>query len=346
MGFERGVERYYRLGQRHADLARRSRESQATRVPLIFVPSCFGVRLRDDHDRLIWGSTFRLFCGTSFSQLGSLRADGVIDSFPVLPGSLRYDINGGLLRYLVAVGGYTLDEDLFVLSYDWRQNLTAAATDLARLVRRIRGASSTKVDILTVSTGGMVVRHFLASAGQNLEDAEAEPGLGNLLVRRVVYVGAAQRGIFSSFAHSQRGLSFFTGGRHWSWDEVQRLPITFDLLPHPDESIFVDPQGVSLPYSHFDPEIWHQLGLRGRPRADLPEILAAAARRHRLLDRVSSHPSAVVIGARNKPTPSRAIVSNSKVLSAGDTHLGLACATEPGDGFVPARSMAQVGGLD
>src|SRR5688572_13162636 len=77
----RGVERLRRRGVVHAELARRAR----VEVPLVVVPPAFGVRLRDERGRIVWGATRRLFAGRSFTEVPSARPAGLLDGFRLLP---------------------------------------------------------------------------------------------------------------------------------------------------------------------------------------------------------------------------------------------------------------------
>jgi len=342
----RVVERLRCTGIRHRELRRRGRAARAgdRRAPLVIVPSCFGVRLVDARRRGVWGDTTRLFAGATFNDVAELHPDGILDGFPLIPGLYRQDVLGGLLRYLVDVGGYVLGEDLFALTYDWRRDMASSAAALDDLIRRLRGAGDQRVDLLAISSGGVVARAYLAGVHR-------DGGLGDDTVQRVLYLGAPQRGTFSAFTYSQEGFSFLARGKLFAAAPLRRRsPGLFDLLPHPSERIFVDRDGRSLDLDHLDPAVWRQLRLAGAEETDLADRLARVRRLHAALDVAAArHPPSVVIAGRHRPTAARAVVDGGKVVlpcpeCAGDARC-YPYAFEAGDGAVPAATMAAAPGL-
>jgi hypothetical protein len=336
----------------HRELRRRARDR--TRAPLIVVPSVFGSRLVDPRGRAIWGGTSRLFVGTSFAEAPDARADGVVDGFTLVPGVYRHDVFGGLLRYLAAVYGARPGEDLFVLSYDWRESIGRAAGALAALVAQVRGAGDDPVDLVGISSGGNVVRAFLAGAWSDDPDAAlADPvlGAGVAAVRRVVYLGTPHRGSISAIDYTQGGIGFFTGSKHFP-----ALPLhtgvtsIFDMMPAPGDRIFVDGDGASLALDHLDPATWRDLRLVGHDR---PGLAADLARSRRLHDAVAAaadrHPPAIAIAGRHKPTAIRAVVDGRKVAFpcplCGDDRSRYPFAFGRGDGVVPEATLAAAPGL-
>jgi pimeloyl-ACP methyl ester carboxylesterase len=247
----------------------------------------------------------------------------------------EYDIFGGLVRFLDHIGGWSAGEDLHVLTYDWRRGVLAAAEELDRLVDRVRGASDDPVDVVCVSTGGLVVRAWLAAASAR--------------VRRVVYVGTPQRGSYMALDCLATGLKMAPGGRNFPPLEVARVQTVWDALPHPDEKVFIDEDGRALDIDHYDPAAWRRLGLDPGV-ADLDDRLARARAAHAALDAgAARHPEAFVIGGRHLPTPSRLVVRAGRARMTpctpqpDDPWVGLTY--EPGDATLVARSLCAVPGL-
>jgi len=300
------------------------------RRPLIVVPSILGTQITVG-DRVLWGSVRRLYFGPPVTAPSAV-ASGLLDGFTVVPGLYRYDVFGGLLRFLERVGGYQRERDLFVLPYDWRQSVTDAAERLADLVARVPGG---RVDLIAISTGGLVVRHYLA-------DAAARAG-------RVIYVGTPQRGSFQAVSTLHEGVQMVPLGRRFSPSELAACKTCWDALPHPDDPLFIDEAGDPLEVSLYDPATWHRVKL-GVPPAEIGAHLERAQALHRRLDAAVPHTDSVVIGARHLPTLSRMpIIRGRAVLPACTPKRGDPLAPrlfEPGDSSLAARSLEALPGLD
>jgi hypothetical protein len=335
-------------GQLHRELARRARAAQ--RLPVILVPPMLGVRLVDDHGRAMWGSSRRMFLGPAPGELQGVRPGGCLEGFRLVPGVYQRDVFGGLVRYLERVYGAQLGEGLFVLDYDWRQPHSDSARKLAQLVARVRGTTDDRIDLIGVSSGGAVIRAFLAGAWcDDPQDALADPVLGSTpaAVSRVVYLGAPLRGSISSLDYLQDGVTMVWGGyRNRPQPLHDHIPAMFDMLPHDGERIFVDATGAPLDLDHLDPDTWDELRLAGRDRAGLADDLVRARRIHQLVRRAeASHPPSIVIADRHSPTTTaRAVVEHGRVVFPCDQRAGdlerYPFAFGPGDGTIPAATMA------
>jgi hypothetical protein len=315
-------------------LLRRRARRMSERRPLVIVPPCFGTRLLDDRGRHLWGSTRRLFFGTSFAVAGPGHIDGMMARFPVVPGVYGYDVFEGFVSFLEQVGGYTRNEDLFIFLYDWRLGVPEAAAELDALVDRIRGFSDDTVDMISVSSGGLVARYYLAHATDT--------------VARSIYMGVPQRGTFSAFAYLQDGFEFLRGGKHFEARELHHCRGLWYGLPHPAERIFVDPGGEPLEHDLYDPDTWGRLGLEGAHFRDLRRNLEATAELHRTLDAAPPHRDSFAIAGHHIPTPTRAIVEDGRVLipcqycpEEVDESVGFG----PGDGALPEHTLKAVPGM-
>lgn len=341
------VERARSAGHLHRELARRARD--AARRPVIIVPPVLGVRLVDDRGRSTWGATRRLVftAGQTIGPLADARPDGHLTGFTLVPRLYERDVLGGLVRYVERIYGARLDEELFVLAYDWRRPLVEGARELARLVARVRGASDDPVDLIGISSGGNVIRSFLAGDPANGPDADPVLGATTSAVRRVVYLGTPHRGNVGGFGYLVEGMQI-VGVRPDGPTLQRRCPAIFDLLPHPDERIFVDARGEPLDLDHLDPHTWRTLRLPGHDRPELADDLARA-RAHHLRIAGVPHPPSIVIADRHRPTAARVIVDAGALVipcasCQGDPER-YPYAFEPGDGVVPAATMAAAPGL-
>lgn len=332
MLLNRLVERGRGLAWRNLVLARRLRRIDA-RTPVLLVPGMCGTRLVDDRGRVVWGNLARLYRGPSIAT--ATRSAGLLEQLAVVPGVAGVDVYGGFVRFLERAG-YRRGEDLFVLDYDWRTGALDGAAALARELAKLRGAGDERLDVVALSTGGLVARAYLAEHG-------------GAAIRRLVYVGAPQRGSFDALACLHRGFQFAPAGKRFSPAEAAVCQITFDALPHPDERVFVDNAGRALDLAHHDAATWTRLGL-----AAVDDAFAAKLERarelHRRLDAARHDVDAYVIGARHLPTPARVRVDGGRGHvpaprpAPTDPFVGLTYV--PGDGELSATSLAAVPGLD
>ena len=327
-------------------LARRGRRARARR-PVVLVPGMCGTRLETSAGLPLWGTTRTLYVGPRVTRREDVRTSGLLRQLTIVPGLYAYDVFGGMVRAL-GRSGFVEGEDLHVLDFDWRQGIFAGARALGDLVARIRGFGEERVDLVGVSTGGLVVRTYLGYGGDDpLAGATPNPDAART-IGRVVYVGAPQRGSFDAVACLHRGFRFAPAGKLFSAGEAAGCQISWDTLPHPDDPVFVDEDGSPLAIDLYDPATWERLRL-GDPAtaAERSGCLARALALHRALDRAAAipHPDAYVIGARHLPTPARVLVRRGgagayvppPVPQKDDPYIGYLY--RPGDGELPETSL-------
>jgi hypothetical protein len=345
----RALETARSLGSEQRSLRRRARD-RADRPPLVLVPSILGTRLVDDQGRSGWGSTRALYGRRPARSAAELRHEGLLEGFTLVPRLWSYDVYGGLVRYLERIGGYVRNESLFVLDYDWRAGIAHAAARLAELIAGIPQATERRVDIVGVSSGGLVARYFLEYGGHALGVVGGAPsGAGRALLRRVICIGTPQRGAFNALDIIANGVRPAPLGRHFTGREIAELQTVWELLPHPTERVFVDEKGTILDLDHFDPDVWTRLRITSLDESTLVERLRRARHLHEALDR-SGPADIVVIGGRKEPTIVRALVTGGRVSfptctpPAGDPRAGVMYA--PGDGMTAERSLCALPELD
>jgi pimeloyl-ACP methyl ester carboxylesterase len=325
MLINRLLERTRQLPLRTRLLRRRASLPQ-DRCPLVVVPSILGTRLADRRGRLLWGSLRNLYSGPPVGDDPEVVTAGLLTGFNIIPGLLQYDVFGGLVRYLVNVGGYVPGEDLHVLEYDWRTGIANAGQRLGELLSTLRGAGQERFDLLCMSSGGLVARWLLSK--------------WPAAVRRVVYVGTPQRGSVTAFWYLADGVQIAPFGKTFPGEAFARFQTVWDTLPHPEDPSFVNETGQPLDLNLYDAGTWSRLGLHF-PKTQ--ERLNAAAYFHHSIEHVS-HADSFAIGARDLPTVSRCIVSNGRATfppcgpRPDDPRLRFAF--EPGDSSVTERSLA------
>lgn len=342
------------LALRERLLARRGRSARERR-PVVLVPGMCGTRLDSTRGLPLWGTTRTLYFGPRVSRRADVRTKGLLRQLTIVPGLYSYDVFGGMVRAL-GRAGYVEGEDLHVLDFDWRQGIVAGARALADLIARIRGFGDERVDLVGVSSGGVVLRAYLGYGGEDPLAGAAPTPAAARTVGHVVYVGAPQRGTFDALACLHRGFRFAPAGRLFSPREAAGCQISWDALPHPDDRVFVDEAGAPLAIDLYDPATWERLRL-GDPAtaAERPACLARALALHRALDRAAALPApdAYVIGAWHLPTPVRALVRRGgaeagayippPVPRKDDPYVGYLY--RPGDGELPEPSLRALPGV-
>lgn len=336
MLINRMIERVRGLGLSRVLLARRARAVRV-RTPVVLVLPVLGNRLLDGRGRAVWGSTARVFLSRGPADEPDLRPGSIVEGLTLVPGLYQYDIFGGMVRFLEDVGGYVRGEDLFSLEYDFRTGVIDAATRLAELVERIRGVGDERVDLVGISSGGLIARYFLASSGLLSS------------VRKVVYVGAPQRGSVSTIDRLHDGVvpapfaRLSTGQRLWQ--------TSYDFLPHPDDPLFVDELGRPQKIDLYDAATWARLRIADPTVPDLQGKLDRGRKLNQALDGEGAHPDTLVIAARHQPTVTRLVVTGGvvKVPPCGepapdDPLRDVVYA--PGDGAMSEATMLAVPGLD
>jgi hypothetical protein len=330
---------------------RRRAARHESRSPLILVPSVLGVRLADERGRGLWGWTRQLYVGPDIGRAARAEPRGLIDGFAAVPGVVGQDCYGALVRYLEGVGHYRRNEDLFVLEYDWRLGIAHGAKCLDGLIRQVKGAGDERVDLVGVSTGGVIIRHWLTWAGGDAAADAASPVARVMpAIGRVIYAGTPQRGSFHTLEMLVHGIRPAPLGRRFTAAEIAGIQTAWDCLPHPDEPVFVDEGGHPLPFSLYDVETWRRLGLLPTAAATVAKKLEAASQLHRALDQAPPPVDATVIGGRHLPTTYRALVRGDRVEwpacqpRSDDPFVGLLYTR--GDGSLPEHSLRGLPGLD
>jgi hypothetical protein len=251
-----------------------------------------------------------------------------------------------MFRFLKRAGGYVCGEDLFCLEYDFRDGVVRAAARLEALVDRVRGISDAQVDLIGISSGGVISRYYMAYGGS--EPSAAEPASNAAKVRRVIYVGAPHRGSVSTIDRLHFGVVAAPFARRFSGH--RRWQTTYDFLPHPDDPLFIDDQGNALDIDLYDAANWARLRIGDPTVPDLALKLERGRQLHRALDRAGAHPDTLVIAAKHLPTATRILVTGGAVKvppcepERGDPLRDVVYV--PGDGAISVATACALPGLD
>jgi hypothetical protein len=165
----------------------------------------------------------------------------------------------------------------------------------------------------------------------------------------VICVGTPQRGSFSALDILANGARPAPLGRWFRDRQIVELQTVWDLLPHPEERVFVDESGEVLDLSLYDPDLWSRFALVALGGDELASRLDRARLFHEALDRSRIHSDIFVVGGRHVPSIIRARVSGDRVQfppckpPAKDPLASLMY--EPGDSMTTESSLRAIPGL-
>jgi hypothetical protein len=231
---------------------------------------------------------------------------------PLLPG-IAYDLLGALERALLRAG-YRTDHTLHFFAYDWRQQVRDIGPLLAREVRRLAEEADSPVDLLGLSSGGLVIRAAFASDG-------------DLPVERVVTSGAPNAGTVETITCLDRGYQFAPLGRTVTPAQFMACPGALEAMPAPGWAGFLPGDGG---YDLYDVGTWRRLGMSVfRADRDDPvwvdvvgRRLAAARATWRMLDAAAPPRRLICICGTGLPTQVKIVVRDGRAYLPGEGRLG------------------------
>ncbi|MEE9312306.1 MAG: hypothetical protein V3V10_07815, partial [Planctomycetota bacterium] len=235
--------------------------------------------------------------------------------------------------------------NLFVFFYDWRRSNVEAATQLAEFIEGIRRdlrQPKLKFRFVAISQGGHVARYYLRYGGQDVIsdkpiDAPLEPTWAGLnACSGLTLIGSPIRGTVDAFKLLHEGYAPTALAKRNPPSTIFSFPAVFELLPDPDEPLFVGTGGEVLNFNVWDVNTWetHDLSvfspdglsdLKGRIRADaqpgddrdamydqkmkqrrvwIKKVLVHAQRFKRSIGGEIGVPTSVILGV-NHPTQAR-----------------------------------------
>ncbi len=361
------------------------RAPRPDRPAIVLVPGTGGSRMVDTRtNRIVWGSFWNVFGRVDDLRLAvPLSCDpaaplelpvtpaGWLDAIPLPLGLGRVRFYGHLTEFLVRQAGYRLgdihapepEDDLFVYSYDWRQDPSYSARALKGAldrIRRARGRPELRFVLIGHSTGGTVVRWFTRYGDADPLAVSGPPArpLGAEYLHRSILLGSACRGTVDTFYLASIGYHTTTFGHTYNPYAMATLPSLYTGLPS-GTGHFVDQRGNALdaggtsPLDVYDVETWRRLRLgffspragglarrAGVSAAVMESFLVRALARARLVrDRLDAPgpDEYVILASGAHPSPARILVTASNDLrfqTRGSVSLEL-----PGDAYATLDSL-------
>ncbi len=343
--------------------------------PVIFVPGMFGSVLEDsDSHKVIWGNVSQGLIrelalpidSTKMSEnKDSVMPVKMVTAFTWLHGAIKKDVYLGARRMAVNAAGYTVNKDVFSLSYDWRRDLVEAAQHLGALIDEIKrkaGDDKLKVNIVCHSAGGLVVRYYAKYGVEDVLDRDPIPQptyAGAKNINKIIMLGTPNLGSLEAFQHIHEGLALPTIGR-MTRDITFSMPSAYELMPFGNDPVFIDAKGNVLEIDIQDPQNWEKYGwsvfadanaseeLRSKERRFLAAVLKRAKAFHQALwsgdlREERKRITYILLGSDANPTLSKALLRSKKYgwkiqFNPHDDTLNDKV-FEPGDGSVTRRSL-------
>lgn len=243
--------------------------------PVIFIHGILGSVLKDPKTgRIIWGGVFEgsmqklalpIESKTLSKDHDELVPVKVMERFSWFGGLLEKDIYGVVERVAIKAGGYVLNQDAFILVYDWRRDLVETAKQLDEFIEEIKqrlGKPNLKFTLMCHSMGGLVARYYVKYGGVDVLDEDLLPlpsYAGARNINKVIMLGTPNCGSLEAFQRLHRGL-YIPGVGHTAAETIFTLPSLYELLPPEGEPVFVDSKGKPQLVDLYDPENWEKYG--------------------------------------------------------------------------------------
>lgn len=285
--------------------------SEKLRIPVVIVPGMKGSLLKKGDD-IYWGKSNRVSLLHTFDELmfpiysdsdensitafgnfynkKDIRDGGIIEKYGIsLPfmNIAEVSIYENLKNVIIESGGYSLDNDLFLFSYDWRLDNRISAAHLAEMVKKyqnryhhylkndiLKGDENKynylikylcaqglldknkriKINIVSHSMGGLVSRYYIQVLG------------GIDCVNKIVMFGTPNQGAMDALKAIAEG-EFPESLFQWYFKNETRpiifsWPSTFQLLPRYSKCIcdsknqIVDLKNLGLSANSDDDIAW------------------------------------------------------------------------------------------
>src|SRR3989344_4511329 len=206
-------------------------EGPDTKEPVIIVPGILGSRLNRVLDREeVWPNEFNMGLSLSDDYLDDLKMNEGgneildINSSEIIESVISLNQYGNLIQKFKD-NGYEIDEDLFIVPYDWRVDISSSSVKLDSIVGQALANSPTgKVNIIAHSMGGLLVKDYLIRNGDSM-------------INKLVFAGTPHLGAPKAFNLLNWGDDFdlkFLGlglNRNKAKEIGQNMPSVYQLLP-------------------------------------------------------------------------------------------------------------------
>jgi len=251
--------------------------------PVIIIPGALGSILEDtDSGRVVWGRvggrgvdalTLPTDGATLRENRDAIVAVNLLRRMVFIPRLVEFKANEDLIRVLQEAGGYDKGDlehpqpgdNCFLFWYDWRRDLVEAAQQLGAMIERLAremGDPNLKVHLIAQSAGGLVARYYVKYGTADVLDQEPLPPptyAGAKHVAQVIMLGTPNNGSLETFQSLHQGFRVPNMGR-FTPAMVFTMPAAYQLLPHEEETSFLDGNGRPLEVSLYDPANWETYG--------------------------------------------------------------------------------------
>jgi len=183
----------------------------------------------------------------------------------IIPGIAEKEIYDNLNRIAIDVGGYSMNENAFAFSYDWRRDLVEASKQLGEMIEKIKAKyndPNLKIDLVCHSTGGIIARYYAKYGTEDVLDQDPIPEptyAGAANINKIIMVGTPNTGSLESFQRLHEGLWLPTIVRI-SAEAGFTMPSLYELLPYDGNPVFIDANGQPMDINLYNPENWEKYG--------------------------------------------------------------------------------------
>ncbi|MFA5359716.1 MAG: alpha/beta hydrolase [Patescibacteria group bacterium] len=226
--------------------------------PVIIVPGIMGSDLINapDPDDKIWLDVNRIIGSPSDDFLNyldmdnngnSINAVNVGDAIREIKalGIYNLDVLNGLINYL-QTNGYQENKNLFVFSYDWRQNIDLTATQLnQKILDVLSQTGAQKVNVIAHSMGGLVVKDYMKEY------------LNQNKINKFIDIATPHFGAPAAFKALKYGdnMGFkFILNENEIKSISQNMPSVYELLP---SAAYYDPNHIDYNFVYSDQGFKH-----------------------------------------------------------------------------------------
>jgi len=324
---------------------------QDTKIPVIIIPGIMGSRLFNFTDgEEVWPNARKMIqqgddnyldalkLNPDGSQIKEIHPMGIIlkETFDLLNIGIKTEVFYKNLVDGFTGAGYTLEDNLFLRSYDWRLDINQ---ELARLDHTIQQAISKspngKVDIVAHSLGGLLVKTYL----NQFSDTS--------FVNKLILIGSPQLGAPKAFKilnyGDDFGMKFLIFGLNQNKikEISQNMPGAYELLPS-QRYFQLNGEGYVKDFRNNQPKILdyeqtNQFMLEKDGDKRNPNLLDVAKNFHSSLDNSPINAPKIynIVGCQNPKT-----ITGFRIYDDGKKDIQ----TSDGDGTVPLTSAMNLSG--
>lgn len=280
------------------------------RRPVILIPGTLGSRLYNtETGEIAWGNFNALISEldddlvlpidrpTLALNRDHLEPYRVLDRAEVLrkEGYGEVSLYAELIDFMESALGYRpsygrrvyAGNDLFVFYYDWRRSNVEAAVQLGEFIRGIRRDlrdDDMKFTFLCVSNGGIIADYYLRYGGRDvISNQPVEAPLtadysGVDDCNEMICLGTPFRGSIDALNLLHTGYAPTVIARKYPPSGVFSFPAAFELLPDPDDDVFVLEGKTSAGIDLWDPDEWERVGLSAFSNSEITRLKSEIAR--------------------------------------------------------------------